>query len=407
MESHDDQNPTTPEPGDPPRVDEQPPITEPPTTAEQPAAATAAPPTTDPARRLFRSREDRAIAGVCGGLAAYFRIDPVIVRIAAVALVFAGGAGLLLYLAAMLLVPAEGTSSAQREGLTGRALTIGGVVALVVATLVLLPGTGSDWWWGGPFVFLAVVALAALGVWRLVVGDAPRGSGAEIVRRLAIGVGVLALCGLLFVAAAWAGAFGGGIVVAAIVIAAGAGLIVGAFTGGARWLIAPALSIALGLAFVSAAGIDAGNGIGEREYRPQRAADVREAYELGAGQLIVDLRNADLPAGDHDLKIDIGMGEAVVLVPRDVCVASRARIGIGAVDVFARHDTGGVDIDWEELPTAPSGTARLVIDADVGLGVLAVAYERDRFANGGSGAFDDDPVRLAEEPGNDACQGSA
>jgi phage shock protein PspC (stress-responsive transcriptional regulator) len=60
-------------------------------------------------RRLYRSREDRMIAGVCGGLADYFGIDPAIVRVAAVVLVFAGGAGLLAYLAAWLLVPDQGT----------------------------------------------------------------------------------------------------------------------------------------------------------------------------------------------------------------------------------------------------------------------------------------------------------
>src|SRR5690242_6321643 len=59
-------------------------------------------------RRLYRSRDERMVAGVCGGMAEYFAIDPVIVRIIAVALVFAGGAGLLAYLAAWLLVPEAG-----------------------------------------------------------------------------------------------------------------------------------------------------------------------------------------------------------------------------------------------------------------------------------------------------------
>jgi phage shock protein C len=56
-------------------------------------------------RRLHRSREDRMIAGVCGGLAQYFGVDPVVVRIGAVALALAGGAGLPAYLFAWLLVP--------------------------------------------------------------------------------------------------------------------------------------------------------------------------------------------------------------------------------------------------------------------------------------------------------------
>ena len=59
-------------------------------------------------RRLFRSRDDRVIAGVCSGLARYFRIDPTIVRIAAVALLLFGGVGVVAYLAAWLLVPEDG-----------------------------------------------------------------------------------------------------------------------------------------------------------------------------------------------------------------------------------------------------------------------------------------------------------
>jgi phage shock protein C len=43
------------------------------------------------ARRLYRSRDNRVIAGVCGGLAEYFDIDPVIVRIIAVILLLPGG----------------------------------------------------------------------------------------------------------------------------------------------------------------------------------------------------------------------------------------------------------------------------------------------------------------------------
>ena len=58
-------------------------------------------------RRLTRSRNDRVIGGVCGGLGRYFNVDPILFRIGAVALAFVGGAGVLLYLAALLLVPNE------------------------------------------------------------------------------------------------------------------------------------------------------------------------------------------------------------------------------------------------------------------------------------------------------------
>ncbi|MEA2290587.1 MAG: hypothetical protein QOD55_2584 [Solirubrobacteraceae bacterium] len=56
-------------------------------------------------RRLHRSPDDRMIGGVCGGLAQHLGIDPLVVRVAAVALALAGGAGLAAYLAAWLLAP--------------------------------------------------------------------------------------------------------------------------------------------------------------------------------------------------------------------------------------------------------------------------------------------------------------
>ena len=59
------------------------------------------------AKKLTKSLSDKNIFGVCGGLAQYFNIDPIIVRIAAVVLVFGCGVGLLAYLLLALLLPAE------------------------------------------------------------------------------------------------------------------------------------------------------------------------------------------------------------------------------------------------------------------------------------------------------------
>jgi len=57
-------------------------------------------------KRLYRSRKDRMIAGVCGGLAEYFNIDPVIVRVIAVLLLLPGGLpGFVPYIILWILVP--------------------------------------------------------------------------------------------------------------------------------------------------------------------------------------------------------------------------------------------------------------------------------------------------------------
>ena len=61
-----------------------------------------------PVRKLYRSRTNRMLAGVCGGLAEYSNVDPTIVRIlAVVATVLSGGLAVLGYIAAMVLVPED------------------------------------------------------------------------------------------------------------------------------------------------------------------------------------------------------------------------------------------------------------------------------------------------------------
>lgn len=64
-------------------------------------------------KRLYRSRSDRMIWGVCGGLAKYFEIDPVIVRIIFVLLIFANGLGILAYIILAVVVPLEGSKTAE------------------------------------------------------------------------------------------------------------------------------------------------------------------------------------------------------------------------------------------------------------------------------------------------------
>ena len=59
-------------------------------------------------KRLERSRSDRKLAGVCGGLARYFDIHPAVYRVGFVVLALLGGAGILIYLAAALVIPDEG-----------------------------------------------------------------------------------------------------------------------------------------------------------------------------------------------------------------------------------------------------------------------------------------------------------
>ena len=64
----------------------------------------------------MRSRNDRMIAGVAGGLAAYFKIDPLIVRLGFALLAMLNGVGIMLYLLLWLLLPNEDSVAADSRG---------------------------------------------------------------------------------------------------------------------------------------------------------------------------------------------------------------------------------------------------------------------------------------------------
>jgi phage shock protein C len=70
------------------------------------------------AKKLYRSRTDKMIAGVCGGLAEYFYIDPTLVRLLAVALTLAGGSGILAYIIFWFVVPQRQLNLAAVDGQT-------------------------------------------------------------------------------------------------------------------------------------------------------------------------------------------------------------------------------------------------------------------------------------------------
>lgn len=121
-------------------------------------------------RLLRRSRSDRVIAGVCGGLGRYLGVDAVLIRIAALVLIFAGGAGLLLYLIGWIAIPEEAdeadgrtpdaeSPSAPAER-TASSLVVGLLFVLVGAFFLL------DQVWPDVFSWKYVwpVALIAVGI---------------------------------------------------------------------------------------------------------------------------------------------------------------------------------------------------------------------------------------------------
>lgn len=111
--------------------------------------------------QMRRSVNDRYVAGVCGGFAAYARIDPVVVRVVTAALGITGP-GIVLYLAAWVLTPKEGRATAAVDSYhcSGRddIRRVGWVVAGVLAFAALISaGPRFDVWFAWPLAALAIL----------------------------------------------------------------------------------------------------------------------------------------------------------------------------------------------------------------------------------------------------------
>ncbi len=328
-------------------------------------------PQAPPPRRLTRSNDDRLIGGVAGGLGRHLDIDPLAIRITFVILTFAGGLGLLAYLLCLAFVPAEGAPVEEQRW--GVARTAGAVLIAIAALVVLLPG----WAWGPAIPLLTIAGVIVYLLLRVVreEGGPPAG---RIAAKIAIGIVLLTLSVGAFAAAAAGSALGGGVVVAGLVIACGVGLIGGAFRGGARWLVAPALVLALPLGAVAATDLDVRGTWGDRTFTPSSIADVKQGYDMGAGSMRVDLRDVDVPAGRTVLPVELGVGEIIVIADPDVCLTTQAKVSLGAVDSNGDQQGGG-DLDVDDGIRVAPGAREVHVVADLGIGHVLVGEEPQRF----------------------------
>jgi phage shock protein PspC (stress-responsive transcriptional regulator) len=366
-------------------------------TDEQPTAPTSTP--EPPPRRLTRSSTDSLIAGVAGGLGRHLNVDPLAIRITFVILSFAGGLGVLAYLALLVFVPTDDpTAPPLRWGL---ARTVGAGLLAVAALAFLIP----NWLWGPE---LTVLLAAGVVVYLLVrmIRDNGTSRLSHVAARVAIGVVLLALAAGGFAAAAAGSALGGGIAIAGLIIACGIGLVGGAFRGGARWLIAPALVLALPLGAVAAADLDVRGTWGDRTFRPVDVAELSGGYEMGAGSMKIDLRDIELPPGRTDLRLELGMGEIQVLVPDDMCVTTHAGVGIGAVDT-GDGEQGGIDFEVDADQRLAPGVESLHLDVDVGVGALQVGDSLFDFGPGERWRDRDGFDTLQSGTSRAACEGAA
>jgi len=289
-------------------------------------------------KRLERSRSDRMVAGVCEGLARYFDLNPAFYRVGFVVLTLLGGAGILIYLAAVLVIPEEGKpDSIAAEALRGRRerpWRLIGVGLIAAAAAVLL--SRATLWPQGDAAWVLVLLAGAVILWTQ---RSSRSPSTEI---------VLAADGTPIERPSRGGH---AIAVISVILAV---------------MVVAVLTAAATVATVF--HVDVRNGVGERTYQPALAAGVQPQYKLGVGELRLDLAGTRFPVGETRIDARVGIGSLDIIVPADVALRATATAQAGEVHVFGRT-TDGRNAD---LSVATPGLRVLVLDAKVGLGTVHI-----------------------------------
>jgi phage shock protein PspC (stress-responsive transcriptional regulator) len=369
-----------------------------------------------PPRRLTRSTTDRMVAGVCGGLGEYTGIDPVIFRVVFAVATIMGGAGLIAYIVAWLVMPeADDEESHVESLLRNRQVPRPILIAVGVVAFFVVAGWFDSWgnnFGGGGFGLLVLVGLGVW-FWMRHDGDASRvrkpasmpRATTEIVddavadttvvtppadrplraqrpprpprvRRqrsqltgITISATLLAAGILAALHASNAATIDAGTALAICLIVLGAGLVVGAVYGRGRGLITLGVLLTAATAVATVADVSFAGGTGDRAWHPLTPAALEQHYELGAGHGVLDLRDLSLDGQTRRIEATLGMGHLEVDLPPGAEVTVDAHTGFGEV-VLPGIQQGGVDVDRHVMLDGFDG--RLELDLRVGMGRLEV-----------------------------------
>lgn len=357
-----------------------------------------------PARgKLTRLRSTGMLAGVASGLGRYFSLDPVIFRIAFGVSLFFGGFGALAYIALALFVPDEEGEAIVRSSKLGLATAIVLIGLFVIPAGIFWDGGGAGHW---AALWLLIPVAIGVGAYAILHERGDSVSGGRVVAAVFIAAAAVVgfLC-LAFVGAAIT-AFGYGGWVAAVVLASGVALAIGAIVGRRlHWLIVPAFALATGVGVAAAADIEIEGGIGKRSYTPvNQEAIPADGYQLGVGQLNVDLRNLEWGRNAVvPLDVDLGVGQASVAVPSDVCVVSDVHATGGDLRIAGQRQDGA---DVDDVQNAGStATPRLELSGDIEFGQFRVINDDDAPVAGGHDWIDDGDAATQRAAQQEACAG--
>ncbi|MCK4595347.1 PspC domain-containing protein [candidate division WOR-3 bacterium] len=112
-------------------------------------------------KRLYRSKKDKLIGGVCGGIGEYFNVDSVLIRVLLLLFTFLGGAGVLAYIIAWIVIPSQedvkkGRSKEEVTEENDRGAFWGGIVLVVIGLILILFTLRTFWIKIMPLVLIAI-----------------------------------------------------------------------------------------------------------------------------------------------------------------------------------------------------------------------------------------------------------
>ncbi len=351
-------------------------------------------------RNLRRRTNDRVLGGVAGGLGDYFNVDPLLIRIGFVGLMIFGGAGLVLYVAAWLLIPAEGHDASPVEAFIRRLGLTPGRLAWVALALVVFILFVNSWNVGigysdgplgipGPVWALAIVVVGVMLVRRREVAAAPGMVAAKPAPALPVAPAVsapprprsplawYAIGGLLLTVGLLAAASQIGDITVApgqffgtALVVLGIGLVIGAWWGRARILILLVILLApMGVAgsFLTA---PLEGGVGDHRYAPVTAAEVQDAYRSLGGRLTLDLTQLTTSPRDIHIAASVAVGQLMVILPEGASIELHTQVGAGDVIVLGSQDVG-TSLDSTFIRRHLNRTT-YILDLEAGIGEVYV-----------------------------------
>ncbi|WP_433265674.1 PspC domain-containing protein [Actinosynnema sp. CS-041913] len=378
--------------------------------------------------RPRRPHEGRKVAGVAAGIAERYQIDPVIVRVAFVAMALCNGAGILIYLLGWLWLAQKDDEVSAAEALIGRGRSSTPVPLTILLGLACIPATG--FFVDGGFTMVGGVLLSVGSIYLLhrnrgalnrptavnevnpvdptttqttrstppawdplgaapFAWDLPEPTPTVVpvqpsrpprrrsrVGGLTFGLSLVVLAGSL-VASSYSTWFTPTHTIGLVVATLGLGLLVGAFRGGGgRGLIG--LVVPLSLVGVAMTSIDFdtigdSDHVGDVAARPASIEQVQDRYDTNAGEITLDLTGL-VATEPVKTEVEVGVGSVDIRVPANADVVVTCHTGLGSVECLGTESNGRDRTETvTDLGQDGKGGPELELDVRAGVGKVVVS----------------------------------